>query len=179
MKTILVALLLLASPAYASVSVKRSAEKAKTLDVVIVDEPLSSVIKAMAIYLPRRVQLLIGADPRITYSAKRIAPDAALRGIALAAGADLNVQHDQYWIRNLREPVVTLDVKDVDIRVILKDMQKQCRIKNLVIDPQVSGNGTFMFENLPCRTAFSVVFRTLGLASMDYGNSLVSVERRR
>ena len=36
---------------------------------------------------------------------------------------------------------VTLDVKDEDVRDILKSMQKQCGIKNLAIDPQVAGRG--------------------------------------
>lgn len=70
---------------------------------------------------------------------------------------------------------VTLDVKDEDIRVILKSMQKQCGIRNLVIDRDVQGKGTFLFDKVPCRTAFDVVFRTMGLASVDYGNSVVTV----
>src|SRR3954465_6319042 len=32
---------------------------------------------------------------------------------------------------------VTLDVKDADVHVVLKSIQKQCAIRNLVIDPSV------------------------------------------
>jgi hypothetical protein len=174
----LAALLLLATPAFASLSVKR-AEKPKTIDVVIVDEPLSAAVRAIAAQTTRRVQLLVSDDPRITYTAKQIAPEAALRAVAEIAGVKLTINRDQYWIQNAPESTVTLDVKDQDIRVILKDMQKQCRIKNLVIDPQVSGTGTFLFENLACRTAFHVVLRTAGLGYVDYGNSVMSVERRK
>ena len=78
-----------------------------------------------------------------------------------------------------KEPAVTLDVKDEDVRVILKSMQKQCAIKNMVIDKDVQGKGTFLFNEVPCRTAFDVVFRTFGLASVDYGNSTVTVGKRR
>ena len=175
----LVLLLFVALTANASVSVKRSVDKPKTLDVAIVDEPLSSAVKALAMHLPQRVQLLVSEDRKITYSAKRVEPEVALRAVVSAADATLVSERGQLWIRNDREDAVTLDVKDAEVRVILKDMQKQCRIKNLVIDPQVQGSGTFLFDRVPCRTAFSVVFRTMGLASVDYGNSVLTVGVRR
>jgi hypothetical protein len=63
----------------------------------------------------------------------------------------------------VKQRTVTLDVKDEDIRLILKDMQTQCAIRNLVIDPDVEGKGTFVFRGVPCPTAFDVVTRTMGL----------------
>lgn len=171
--------LLAAMPALGSVSVKRSAEKPKTLDVAIVDEPLSVAVKALSVYLSRRVQLLVSDEPNVTYSAKQIAPEAALRAIAAAADVALTVQQNQFWIRNDSDPTVTIDVKDQDVRTILKSMQKQCHIKNLVIDPGVQGTGTFLFDHVPCRTAFTTVFRTLSLNSVDYGNSVITVGVRR
>ncbi len=77
-----------------------------------------------------------------------------------------------------KPPAVTLDVKDEDVRVILKSMQKQCAIKNLIIDPNVSGSGTFYFKDVPCRTAFDVVFRTMGLAA-EYSDDVVAVEKKK
>jgi type II secretory pathway component GspD/PulD (secretin) len=74
---------------------------------------------------------------------------------------------------------VTLDVKDAEVRDILKSMQQQCAIKNLVIDPQVQGKGTFFIRDVPCRTAFDIVLRTLGLKSVTDSNTLTAVERRR
>ena len=73
---------------------------------------------------------------------------------------------------------VTLDVKDEDIHVILKSMQKQCAVKNLVIDPDVSGNGTFFFHDLPCQTAFDVVLRTMRLGA-EVTDDVVAVEHGR
>jgi type II secretory pathway component GspD/PulD (secretin) len=177
LKHALIALLLLTAPAYGSVSVKRATSKA--INVTVVDEPLSTIIKAMTPHLARRVQLLVSADPHITYSVRQIAPDAALREIVEAAGATLTIKGNQYWIQDAPEQTVTLDVKDQDIRLILKEMKQQCRIKNLVIDPGVSGSGTFLFDKLPCRAAFGIVLRTLGLAYVDYGNSVMSVERKK
>ena len=77
-----------------------------------------------------------------------------------------------------RPLTVTLDVKDEDVRDILKSMQRQCAIKNLAIDPQVQGKGTFFMHDLPCATAFDVVLRTFGLRSVTYSTSLRAVERR-
>lgn len=74
---------------------------------------------------------------------------------------------------------VTLDVKDADVRDILKAMQKQCGIRNLVIDPEVSGKSTrLIFKDVPCETAFRVVFRQFGLAG-QVDATVTSVEPRR
>jgi hypothetical protein len=73
---------------------------------------------------------------------------------------------------------VTLDVKDEEIHVILRSMQKQCAVRNLVIDPGVEGRGTFLFRNLPCDKAFEVVTSTLGLQAREEENSVVTVRRR-
>jgi type II secretory pathway component GspD/PulD (secretin) len=69
------------------------------------------------------------------------------------------------------EPKVTLDVKDADVRDVLKSMQKQCGIKNLVIDPDVSGKTTrLLFKEVPCETAFRVVFRQFSLTGQVDAN---------
>jgi type II secretory pathway component GspD/PulD (secretin) len=75
------------------------------------------------------------------------------------------------------EPTVTIDVKDEDVRVILKTMQKQCRIKNLLIDKDVSGKGMVYFRDVPCETAFRAVFSQFGVTGKIEGN-VVSVEPR-
>ena len=77
------------------------------------------------------------------------------------------------------QPAVTLDVKDADVREVLKSMQKQCGVRNLIIDKEVSGAATFYFNDVPCDTAFRVVTRTLGLAMETYENSVITVGARR
>ena len=63
---------------------------------------------------------------------------------------------------------VTLDVKDAEARDVLKSMQKQCGVKNLVIDPDVPRTtATFYFKDVECATAFRVVLRTYGLTTDD------------
>ena len=76
------------------------------------------------------------------------------------------------------EPTVTLDVKDEDVRIILKSMQKQCGIKNLLIDKDVTGSGTIYFREVSCTTAFRTVFKQFGLAGQVEQN-MVTVEPRR
>lgn len=78
----------------------------------------------------------------------------------------------------MAQPRVTLDVKDEDVRVILKSMQKQCGIRNLVLDPEVQGKGTFFLRDVPCKTAFDTVLRTMGLRAASESASLVAVSQR-
>jgi hypothetical protein len=78
-----------------------------------------------------------------------------------------------------RERTVTLDVKDEDVHAILASMQKQCAIKNVIIDRDVDARGTFFFRSVPCSTAFRVVFQSLGLGATSYGTNVVSVGRNK
>lgn len=73
---------------------------------------------------------------------------------------------------------VTLDVKDEDVNVILKSMQKQCGIKNLLVDKDVTGKGMVYFTEVPCPTAFRTVFMQFGLTGQVEPN-IVVVERRK
>ncbi|HSP35379.1 MAG TPA: hypothetical protein VLU46_13780 [Thermoanaerobaculia bacterium] len=169
-------LLLVSSPAFASISVRRSTYAAKKVDVYIVREKLTDALCALEMYLPKRVETLIGEDPVVTYRAKEVAPEAALRGIVKAAKIELVEEEERYWVHNAGELSVNLDVKDGEARDILKSMQRQCGIRNLMIDPEVKGTGTFLFTDIPCRQAFDVVLRTFGLAAQTYSNSVIRVE---
>ena len=73
---------------------------------------------------------------------------------------------------------VTLDVKDADVHVVLKSIQKQCGIRNLVIDPGVTGSGTFLFHDVPCKVALDTVLRVTGLAAKTYSSNFVAVRPR-
>ncbi len=73
---------------------------------------------------------------------------------------------------------VTLDVKDEDVRVILKAMQQQCGIKNLLIDKEVAGKGTILFNEVSCPTAFRVVMMQFGLSGTIEPNIMVVEPRK-
>lgn len=73
---------------------------------------------------------------------------------------------------------VTLDVKDADVRDVLQSLKAQCGVKNLIVDREVSGAATFVLRDVPCETAFNVVFRTFSLAFDPELNSVLHVRRR-
>ncbi len=103
--------------------------------------------------------VLIAAVPLFAATAKQVSPEA--KG------------------GKAKEPAVSIDVKDEDIHAILRAMQKQCGVKNLILDPGVEGKGTFLFHSVPCHTAFDVVFRTMGLEPVFYPNSVITAGLRR
>ena len=164
-----------ALPMFADVSVRRSDEKKGTINVNIVDEPLSVAIAALQLYLPLGVEQRTGGDPHVTLKVRNALPEGVLRALALAARVDFVASEDRYTLKDHTEASVTLDVKDAEVRVILKSMKEQCGIRNLIVDPNVTGTGTFLFHDVPCRTAFDIVLRSLGLASAEYSNSVVTV----
>ena len=98
-----------------------------------------------------------------------------MKSLVLAMGLLLMPHAGQ---ASARPNTVTLDVKDEEVRSILKSMQKQCGIRNLIIDKEVAGKGTFLFKELPCGTAFDVVFRTMSLRATTYSNDVVNVAPR-
>ena len=73
---------------------------------------------------------------------------------------------------------VSLDVKDADVRGVLKSMQQQCGIRNLVIDKEVQGKATILFREVECATAFKVVFRQFSLTG-QVAQDVTTVERRK
>ncbi|HSP16916.1 MAG TPA: hypothetical protein VLV78_19375 [Thermoanaerobaculia bacterium] len=176
MKKFLVLVLLVAWPAMAGISVRRSPYSPRKVDVYIVGERLTDAIGALEIYLPKRVEMVLGDDPVVTYRAKEVSPAAALKALVAAAKVEMTEEEERFRIRSPGEPTVTIDFKDGEVQEILKSMQRQCGIKNLMIDPQVQGKGTFMLTEVPCRQAFDVVLRTLGLAAQTYSNNIVRVE---
>jgi tetrahydromethanopterin S-methyltransferase subunit H len=72
----------------------------------------------------------------------------------------------------------TLDVKDAEAREVLLSLKKQCGIRNMLIDPEVKGKATFYLRDVPCETAFRVVFRTYGLASDPDITDVLAVRKR-
>lgn len=74
------------------------------------------------------------------------------------------------------EPRVTLAIKDGDVRDVLQHLKKQCRVKNLIIDPGVGGQvGSLFVKDVPCSQAFKLVLRMSGLDAKIYENSVVHV----
>ncbi|MEO6260775.1 MAG: hypothetical protein ABIP63_10510 [Thermoanaerobaculia bacterium] len=181
MRPLVFALLVLfaaGGPLLAHISVARSQTRPATLDVAIVREPLSFAVHALEFYLRKPVELASSFDPLVSFSAHGVRPEAALSALALSGGARLSERRHKLVIETAG-PVVTLDVKDEEVHVILRSLKQQCGIRNLIVDPGVSGNGTFLLRDVPCRTAFNVVFGMMGLRATYEPNSVVTVSIRR
>jgi len=175
MKRALAAFVLAAAalPVMATVSIHRAG--ANAINVIIRDEPLSVAVDAIAPMLTKKVRIVIGSDPIVNVREERTTAIGALQSIVRAAKLQLSDEKGVWTIRNASEPLITLDVKDTEVREILAAMQKQCGIRNVIVYPSVNGTGTFKFRDVPCRTAFNVVTSTLSLRIDEYENGLVAV----
>jgi hypothetical protein len=62
---------------------------------------------------------------------------------------------------------------------VLQSLKERCGVKNMVIDPDVKGEGArIIFRDVPCPTAFRVVLRQFGLAG-QFDPAVTTVEPRR
>jgi hypothetical protein len=73
------------------------------------------------------------------------------------------------------ESVVYLDVVDAEVEQIVRSLSSQCGIRNVMIDPGVTGKGTFILTSVPCSSAFPIVFQTLGIGGELHPNSILVV----
>lgn len=182
--SIVVALSLLAVPVVAAadarvhVAVDRKSGRA-LYRFSSVKAPLHVVASELARTTNRRITVDTAArNAVVTVVATDATEDRMLEAIASQARVWVVRRGDV--VRFLAsEPTATVDVKDEDVRVILKSMQEQCGIRNLVIDPNVAGKGTFLFRDVPCRQAFSVVLSTFGLSGDFSGTTVATVSTRR
>ncbi|HVS33263.1 MAG TPA: hypothetical protein VMS98_17630 [Thermoanaerobaculia bacterium] len=99
-------------------------------------------------------------------------------GSAVAA-TEKRISEEEKPARVAQELAVTIDVKDAEAGQILRSMARQCRVRNLAIDAAVQGKGTFYFQDVPCRTAFPIVLRSLGLDAVFYPNVIAVGTRPR
>jgi type II secretory pathway component GspD/PulD (secretin) len=170
-------IVLAAGSARADVTVRRSARTRGHVDIVATRAPLAEVARALEPYLGRPVTVDAGRERRVTYAANDIVPASALAGVAAAAHIVVDNSHGLV-LREAVEPAVTIDVKDADIRTILKTVQRQCGMRNLIIDPDVAGSGTFLFNRVPCALALDTILTTMGLGRYSESSAVTAVGPR-
>jgi hypothetical protein len=169
-------LLLAAAPARAELTVQRSARTRGRIDIVATHAALTEVTRALEPYLGRAVTVEAGGERRLSYAANDILPARALAAVAVAAHTFVDASHGLV-LRDAGEPTVTIDVKDEDIRTILRNVQRQCGIRNLIVDPGVEGSGTFLFNRVPCHTALDTILTTMGLGRYSESEAVTAVGR--
>jgi type II secretory pathway component GspD/PulD (secretin) len=175
--TVMLLTLLAAGRASANVKVTRAMGDRGRLDVSIVDAPLAEAVHVLEIYLGRFVAIDMKKAPRVTVLANGVSPEEALQLVADVARARLTRGHD-YRLSDPEEWTASLDVKDEKVRDVLKSLQKQCGVKNLIVDPDVQGEATFLFREVPCHTAFQTVFNVFGLGVFTDTPSVLAVGKR-
>ena len=170
-------LVLAVASARADVSVRRSPRARGRIDIVATRVPLVDITRALEPYLGQSVTVDASGDRPVTYAANDIAPARALVAVATAAHTVVDRRRGLV-LREAGEPTVTIDVKDEDIRTILKSVQRQCGIRNLIVDPDVAGSGTFLFNRVPCHTALDTILATMGLGRYSESSAVTAVGRR-
>lgn len=119
-------------------------------------------------------------DREVSRRFARATPEEALAELVRSEALVASREKGRIIIRERgSEAVVTIDVKDGEIASILREVANQCGIRNLVLDREVQGKGTFLFQDVPCEAAFRVIFRSMGLAADRELNSLIHVRTQR
>lgn len=157
------------------IMIRRVSATSSLVSITAEKASLRGLLAALALHLPERLAVELDGDRVVTYKARSVQPDSAL--VAIASRARLVAdRRDRSWVVfDPREPAVTLDVKDEPIANILRSVQKQCGIRNLMIDPDVQGSGTFLFREVRCGVALETIFRSMGLTSESYPSSVLRV----
>jgi hypothetical protein len=121
------------------------------------------IVKAIEPHLGERVIVRTEENPVLDFRSPGIEPMAALRQVVSRAGLRLARENDLWVVSDPSEPTLTIDVKDGEVRDIMREVKSQCGIRNLIIDPDVQGRGTFLFNDLPCSQAIRTILATMGL----------------
>lgn len=185
MRNVLACLVLVASAASLSaadrqsVRVVASPTQRGSVDVTVEESSILAALKAIELHLDRPVALEFRGDWPVSLVLKRVKPVEALYALALQERLEVEKRSTYYILREADEPTVTIDVKDAEVRAILNELKTQCGIRNVIVDPNVSGNGTFLFTDVPCSVAFKTVFSSLGLAVDIEPHSLIHVQKKK
>lgn len=139
---------------------------------------IAAIANALSLHLDRPV-ISRATEQRVTMTVRNVTARAALEALATGHGLAIETRREAYVLSDRAEKTVTLDVKDAEAGDILRNVQRQCGIRNLMIDPDVRGSGTFLFRDVPCGVAIDTILESLGLAGEVEMNSILHVEARR
>lgn len=148
------------------------------VDVTLVEASARQALDALAMRAGGSVSFE-AVDRPVTLSVSGLKAAAAMERVARAAKLTIERDGIRWIVRDPAEPVLSLDVKDADVREIVREIRAQCGIRNVMIDPGVEGKGTFLFDRVPCSIAMRTVFASLGLDAEFHAGSVVRVGERR
>ena len=169
-RSLILAVAMVCLPLFAAeIAPRRAQLTAERVDgriVLTIDARGSSVVDLLdriAAHLDRPLSRQLRADRIVDFKRDRIAPDEALREIARAERLVLTGTRRGWTISDPAEPTLTMNVKDADIHSLMQIVKEQCGIRNLIIDPGVSGSGTFLFNDVSCTQGIETILRSIGL----------------
>lgn len=157
------------------IMIRKVAPSSSLVAITAEKASLRGLLASLALHLPERVVVELDGDRVVTYKARSVQPDSALAAIASRAGLVADRRDRSWVVLDPKELAVTIDVKDEPIANILRSVQKQCGIRNLMIDPDVQGSGTFLFREVRCGVALATIFRSMGLTAESYPSSVLRV----
>lgn len=162
-----------ATPAGVSITADRTRG---TVDVRAVEVSLTVLVELSSL---RSGVFVTGEVPeRLVTIDLRDVPVGDLVGrIAHEAGLVLVARDGAWRLVDPSEALVDLDVVDATVADVVGILAGQCGIRNVMIDPGVSGTGTFRLAAVPCSTALPIVFETLGIGGELHPNSVLVVRR--
>jgi hypothetical protein len=170
-----VMLLALASLQASSLQFKAYRDRGELLvDVRAEKVSLTALVSRVAEATGSTITVEPAAERTVSVSLQAVEPLRVLREVAIANRLFLVERQGRFGLMK-SEPKVTLDVKDGEVRAILRELRLQCGVRNLMVDPAVAGAGTVLFNEVPCGDAFQVVFSIFGLAGEFQPNSVTSV----
>ncbi len=126
---------------------------------------LRELVSAVQLHVDHRIVLRFEGDRLVRLTARDITPAEIVRRSARLSGLHVSEIAGSMMLTDPLEPVLHLDVKNASVRDILRSVKKQCGIRNLIIDQEVSGQGTFLFTGVPCGEGLRVILASLGLAA--------------
>lgn len=138
--------------------------------------PLSRVLSAVTMRTGRPVALA-APDRVVTFDLTARTAEELLQRIGRAEGLAVSRSGEGWELRDPNEPTMSMDVVDAELGEILGIVKKQCGIRNVIVDPGVTGKGTFLFREVPCDAALRTIFRSLGLGVEIHSSSIVRVMR--
>lgn len=136
---------------------------------------LRETLAAVQVHVEERIVLTIDGDRRLHLTARNQTPREVIRRAAKSADLQMVEIAGSILLTDPLEPVLHLNVKNAPVREILASVRHQCGIRNLIIDPEVAGQGTFLFAGVPCVEGLRVILASLGLAA-DIEPGLVRVK---
>lgn len=177
MTRFLLAVLLLAgasSLSAAPIAITQRVADGETRFSVNLRAPRAEVASRLSSLLKLRVVIANDAPATMRLDAVDVNARGVLNRLADQNGVFL-IERENSFVLQKGEPTVTLDVKDGDVRTILRSVQRQCGIRNLMVDRDVEASGTFLLTNVPCGRALSVITRTLGLGATGASTTMTRV----